>query len=449
MAATSIPSVSSSFATLLKQSKFATYSPAIAQVYTTHGGHAYRGDWGVKRPLSVRQRGKTLLIQSIDSPEQQTEFRSAAPEEKFVKRWEETGVDVHPGSTHDARGWSVRFANRPKNDATIDSEFANYNSARHPDPIAGPAGKKLALAVQVAPSTQARPEYSSMSKKEFERYLERLRKLRPLFKQYLEKQDSTKQGAPYLYKLRKENESMAASNVDSFLDEMSLQLHGDAESQTLEPYPHRNGGLFYPSSNWFQTYLLYPSIPSHIATVRNTSSFNANAVGLAVKVQKDPTSAQPVTVDWEGKNLTQGRTPVRFAKAALVTPPDVVANPLAPATKLSFSAPASSVLRKNVSDLTTPPYAHPTGLEAVSMDIDGVMVKDVQGSNIYRPGSVLYSTTMLNKKLHTRKPGDVSHYAVSPRMYRSSSRPNSESTLSTLDRLMSKMPGPNSQGSNR
>lgn len=446
MAAPGASSVSSSFATLLKQSKFATYSPAIAQVYTTHGGHAHRGDWGVKRPLSVRQRGKTLLIQSIDSPEQQTEFRSAAPEEKFVKRWEETGVDIGPTSTLHTRAWSSHFANRPKNDAMIDSEFANYNSTRHTNPIAGPAGENHALAVQVAPSTQARPEYLKMNKKEFERYLERLRRLRPLFRKYLEKQwaqqDSSEQETPYLYKIRKEHETMAADRIDSFLDEMSMQLHGDAESQTLEPYPHRNGGLFYPTTNWLQTYLLYPPVPSHVISSRSFKSVEANAVGLPVKLTRD---SDPLsTVDWQGKDVTQGRVPVRFAKAGLIEPPNVVANPSAPASKLSFSAPPGSALRKNVSDLTTPPYAYLTGLEGAMIDVEGVTVKEVQGTNIYRPGSMLYSTTPPTKSIGLkpqRTPmGNVANNSLTRPQRLQRPKVSTESTLSVLDKLIGRIP---------
>ncbi|CAG8744561.1 11082_t:CDS:1, partial [Acaulospora colombiana] len=281
----------STFASLLKQSKFASYSPSIAQVYTTYGGHASRGDWGVKRPLSARKRNKALLIQSIDSREQQTEFRSGEPEAKMVQRWEETGKDVIPSAKAlGGTSWSAQYANRPRGELPIDSEFSAYTDT--PDPLAGPAGANPALRVKTAPSIEATPNPYLMSEREFNRYLERVRTFRPAFRKYIRAQEIAEanrvgkdipdilQSPPNLYRMRREKRG--ESMTGSFLNEMAYQLHGAPESQTLEPYPHRNGGLYYPIPNAFQTTLLHPPIPAHFTSVDSESTY-VSAAGMNVK----------------------------------------------------------------------------------------------------------------------------------------------------------------------
>ncbi|KAG9318737.1 mitochondrial ribosomal protein subunit-domain-containing protein [Chiua virens] len=82
----------STFGTLLKHSKFSSFNPRIAQVYTTHGGDAHRGHWGFKRPLPLRRRGAYITVKNVDTPEYQTEWNSAEPQALWVKNWDELKI---------------------------------------------------------------------------------------------------------------------------------------------------------------------------------------------------------------------------------------------------------------------------------------------------------------------------------------------------------------------
>ena len=399
MASTSASATATSFSALLKQSKFATYSPSIAQVYVTHGGHAARGDWGVKRPLSARRRNHALLIQSIDSREQQTEFRSGEPEARMVQRWQETGMDVAATRYGPNSNWKAQLDSRPSRELAIDSEFCAYT----PEVDVETHPKNSALRLKTPASTRAIPDVNLMSTKEFDRYLERVRKLRPAFRKYIQQRKHLIGGmldgksapsTPELYRVRSLRQGDEIEN--GFLSEMSYQLHGSPHSQALEPYPHRNGGLYYPQPNSFQTSLLYPAIParftSPIIGTRNPSgSVLFSAAGMTIDVS--PSGNEDVSpVDWHRENVVAGRTPIRFINARLQRAPQAVATERSAASELSFSAPAGRSLRRNKPDLTEPPFSYPSGLRETSIEITGATVREQNiRSNPHPPGSILYS----------------------------------------------------------
>ncbi|KAI0048253.1 hypothetical protein FA95DRAFT_1605353 [Auriscalpium vulgare] len=80
-----------------------------------HGGDAHRANWGLKRPLTVRKRGKHFAVQAVDSPEQQTEWIMGT-----VKRnlWLVTdlglGVRKEPMEMHSTEEEERRAAERAK-----------------------------------------------------------------------------------------------------------------------------------------------------------------------------------------------------------------------------------------------------------------------------------------------------------------------------------------------
>lgn len=392
MAVTSVSVGSSSFAALLKQSKFASYSPSIAQVYTTHGGHAARGDWGVKRPLSARKRSQALLIRSIDSREQQTEFKSGESEARMVERWQETGMNVTPSEKgSEPRSWKNQYSNRPSRELAIDSEFCAYTPPVQVNVDSNEASAALQLKTQ--PSIEAIPDFNLMSTREFEEYLERVRKLRPAFRKYIQDQKAStlddKSQSAHLFRMRclKKGDDLA----NGFIRELSHQLHGSPHSQTLEPYPHRNGGLFYPTPNSFQTSLLYSTIPARFTSVANLSSMRVSAAGMAISVPAANADRER-PLDWEGQNMLSGRAPVRFVESTLIKAPEAVTTARSGPSELSFSAPSGRSLRRNRPDLTEPPFTYPTGLKDMTMGIEGATVRDQSArSNPHRPGSIRYS----------------------------------------------------------
>ena len=79
----------SPFGALLRRSKFATYDPKIGQVYASYGGHAHRGDWGIKRPLAKQRRGFYAKISAIDTNYEHTDWKGAHKEVRMMKTMEE------------------------------------------------------------------------------------------------------------------------------------------------------------------------------------------------------------------------------------------------------------------------------------------------------------------------------------------------------------------------
>jgi hypothetical protein len=240
-----------------------------------------------------------------------------------------------------------------------------------------------------------------MTKKEFERYLTKLRQYRPEFHDFLkmsrtnlasrgiENADtSTKEKQTQLFELRVKNKHTL--DAEQFLDRVAYELHGSSTSQVLEPYPHRNGGLVYHRPSSFQTSLLYSHIPSRITSKRQ-NGFVVSSAGINASVaHKDAEGAEHL--DWERKNTTLGIVPMRLNVAQLYRPPEVVATSQSASLKPSTSAPAAHTLSRRNPDLTSPPFTYPEGIKVMGLRAEGVTVRDQEPrTNPFRPGSINYS----------------------------------------------------------
>src|SRR5947209_2215058 len=76
----------SSFATLLRTSKFASYDAKLPQIYKTISPLAQYGDFGLKRNLPASFKSRLVTISELDTPERLTEFESARGDYYRVKR---------------------------------------------------------------------------------------------------------------------------------------------------------------------------------------------------------------------------------------------------------------------------------------------------------------------------------------------------------------------------
>lgn len=85
--------MSTSFASLLRSSRLATYDRTIGQVYTTPLKHKKTGDWGLKRNLPTVIRTRYVTIEQLDTAEHQTPWQPGDSKVLFVKRWKENFPD--------------------------------------------------------------------------------------------------------------------------------------------------------------------------------------------------------------------------------------------------------------------------------------------------------------------------------------------------------------------
>ncbi|KAG9039411.1 hypothetical protein FRB95_010700 [Tulasnella sp. JGI-2019a] len=332
----------SQFAQLFKRSKFATFDPSIAQIYTTYAGYAHRGDYGLKRPLPPTARGNNPMInvRAVDTPEEQTEWNTAQNQGKWIRRFDEggAGADVASKSTWSRRG-----------DATMRWEV---------DSVFSSAARRLS-----ATNAQAMvPNLEAMNEVEFQAFLDKIRAKRPKFKKFLQRQwkmerrEVARQGlgrsSVFVNELdpslnlaqvaQRQTQKPSHANFLAFL--ANEKASASPSSTTLSPYPHPNAGLSYTLKNNLQTMLTYPPLPGRIIATRGQQSpLNRNttsplpasviAVGgtlaeignsMISKEQFQATSLFLERLSKGDQEPTQGEVKVRIHKAEVYTPPRVV-----------------------------------------------------------------------------------------------------------------------------
>ncbi|OAX41544.1 hypothetical protein K503DRAFT_481685 [Rhizopogon vinicolor AM-OR11-026] len=252
----------SPFAALLKRSKFSTFDPKIAQVYTTHGGDAHRGNWGFKRPLPLRRRGAYITVRAVDSLEKQTEWNSAEPQASWMKNWDE--LQFNPTNQNSL----VPTTRSERNDTTTGADIADSEYA--PDQSNPLEWRSPAI-----------PNIHAMSNNEFEQYLVHISRQREAFFKYkveqLEKAEAAKKAkaterenaeavteiSEGATKTRRKKKKLPfvidPARLEYYLDEFatweSQKRRENHHSHSLESLPHPSSGLHYSNFTPLQTYL--------------------------------------------------------------------------------------------------------------------------------------------------------------------------------------------------
>ncbi|KAI0362554.1 hypothetical protein OH77DRAFT_1416826 [Trametes cingulata] len=234
----------SQFAALLRRSKFASFDPTIGQVYTTFDGHAARGNFGFKRPLALRRRNAHITVQAVDSREQQTVWRSAEPQNRWIRMWDETGAsplsNTHNGS------WSARLGPLGEIEFSVDSDLV---------PRAETTKTKTEGEPERPPMSQATRNIDAMSDEEFDWYLRRLRQLRPAFRQYLQKYAQTADPAEKDATLLSRSLNASGNDFKDFLAHQAYKEYHSPRPRVIEQQPHRYAGLSYTRASSLQTRL--------------------------------------------------------------------------------------------------------------------------------------------------------------------------------------------------
>jgi len=282
------PPPPSPFAALLRRSKFASYDPTIGQVYTTHDGNAHRGNWGFKRPLALRKRDKFISFQAVDSPEQQTEWKSRESEARFIQRWEEVATEPH---VRDA--WERHYTHsRSVHQAELAKEDENGNIVN--PAIQRQADEELGKRQCVASG----PLVSSMNPRQFARYLDKLRQERPDFLSFLSEEaqgPQAKTGSQHLVAPSAYEQSALGSAETvrgRFLQRQSHTIYEAPDSRTIEQRPHRNGGLSYAHTSQLTHFFTTNEEPGRfveVATSDGRQLLRASFAGMAANL-KTPAS---------------------------------------------------------------------------------------------------------------------------------------------------------------
>jgi hypothetical protein len=264
----------STFAVLLRTSKFASYDPQISQIYTSYDGHAHRGNWGLKRPVSQKRKsGDFIVVKSIDSKEQQTEWYRAEQEARWLKVVSELGksIDVRTetSSWYNYLGESLRM--------TYDSDY-NLNPNIHSR--YGPNVDKNDCESHNWNSTDKNrfrsshiPNATAMNKKEFRHFLAELHRSRPRLKSLVDKkiEDQTQNSMrnslrrfPYP-PLNQVNSSAHRFHMMHrfFKKEVSRPFLNDGPKKLL-PSPHHNAALTYLHASDLTSKILHTPVPGRV-----------------------------------------------------------------------------------------------------------------------------------------------------------------------------------------
>lgn len=275
------PHSPSPFACLLRRSKFASYDPTIAQVYTTYDGNAYRGNWGFKRPLAIRKRDKFISVEAVDSPEQQTEWSPRELEARFIKRWEEVASEPSVREAWD----SHCTGSRPVHKAELAKEDQNGNIV---NPVVQRQLDESPNKQYVAPG----PLVASMPTRVFNRYLDKLRRQRPEFLEFLsqEAQHLTQTARHLVAPSAYEQSALGSAEMvrRRFLQKQSHTRYESPNSRAIEQRPHRNGGLSYAHTSQLTHFFTTTEQPGRLLDKHGNDrrrSPQASFAGMAVNVK--------------------------------------------------------------------------------------------------------------------------------------------------------------------
>ena len=365
-----------SFAAILKQSKFATYHPSIGQVYTVFGGHAQRGDWGLKRPLPERKRHRRLKISAIDTREQQSWFDSGESNARTVARWDEIGTRVNVAYNYGRwreQGFTKLSARAIPN---IDSEFGGFSAPKngHLDPVLG---------LRYDFNSKVFPNIHKMSEPGFDKYLKKIQGRRSEFRAHVQGIEDHHQkgvrGSPVsLYNYRNKSHETFGRTGNDFLELLAEDEITKEGSRILQAVPHPNGGLSYTSPSYLQTRLTTPPIKSHIIHATRST---ATAIVGSITAKVAPGwrgSTEVLSIDYRRHDPQRGTYNMRVIDAYVQDPPQVVG-------------------RRNVAELSSMNMdvsVHPVDSDAV----------DHERANPYPPGSVLYCFSESGRAVSVPRP---------------------------------------------
>lgn len=316
----------SPFATLLRRSKFASYDPKIGQVYTTFGGDSHRGNYGLKRPLALRTREPFITVASVDSLQQQTEWSYAEKEARWIRKVAE--VSRAPEAIHGSDLWK-KSGPDGKFQWKVDSDFAL--GIKDPDTVL--EAKKESR----GHGHGSTPNIDAMTPKQFQRYLKKLRTLRPAFREFLEAEQgkgAQKEGpvgrAFWKNKVQSSN-LLEQSRYETDLHKTFLSRHtartiDDPESHILEQDVHPTGALAYTHLTDLEHYFWRRPLPGR--AVGKTRSLVASFAGVNARLPQ-PKSEGIQPIEWKslverGADTGRGISKFRVSQMEVFKPPQVV-----------------------------------------------------------------------------------------------------------------------------
>lgn len=276
------PSPASPFAALLRRSKFASYDTSIAQIYTASGGDLSRGNWGLKRPLPLRRKGAHITVKAVDSKEQQTEWDLADQQGRWIQMWDEVGISPTLGQGQWERrlGMKVNASDEPfdsdysrdvrEEEMAEDSTLPKRQGVLTRETTAAEKEKANLLRMLEAGPGASMPNIHSMSDSEFDKYLEKVREMRPTFLAYRNLVADANRRSMQETVWQDMSADHDSHMFKTFLAKNAENDISSPSSRTIEQQPQRVAGLTYTKSSLLQSQLLTQPRPGRLAMRNKT-----------------------------------------------------------------------------------------------------------------------------------------------------------------------------------
>jgi hypothetical protein len=318
-----------SFARRLRSSKILRYNPrGVPVTVTTPPAWASHDEYGLKSRLpSSRRNSPYVQITDFDNDMARPTWRPATQDALFAQRWEESGLGAAPRGD----GGNAAFVNS--------SDFVRSSV---------PTDEGLTRQAEVGRRRKrGAPDFAWLTDRDFERYLDRLRDLRPAFREFCEREASRKADeslenvaedgprastskAVDLYRLA-QTETERGDLIVRFLSQQSEALNSamsirgpyTKRGHQLQPYVHPVLGLQYapPSafhnarfaepiparllaraptlpSNRFDGYLTPELAQQYAERAATAQTWSASAMGVVATVDGNRTGAYPQSTEW-------------------------------------------------------------------------------------------------------------------------------------------------------
>jgi Mitochondrial ribosomal protein subunit len=326
----------SPFAELLRRSRFASYDPEIKQTYSAPPAYAQRGNWGLKRPISQRNKDAHITLKSYEDHAQYIEWNNAGAEVRFVKQFEE--LNIAPTNTTDSIQkpffdnlgpiQNSIWMTDSEFDVAEDGEYKYSAAAEEAGEVLehqtafddldfstlGKAGKgaygatmtqkpKAPLVKGVSkPWNYRQPNIEAMNEVEFNQYLKKLRQLRPQFLEEIRAVHTERMQRDELKSTLLDGDvsdlqlasinclnddhraflnkffecEYEARDVEPSAEDPVTQeaLPKDFVKPTIKPQPHRFGGLIYSHPSILDTLFTTEARPAHFLSYARNKSDN-------------------------------------------------------------------------------------------------------------------------------------------------------------------------------
>ena len=483
---------SSPFGELLRRSHFASYDPNIRQSYSAPPSFIHRGNWGLKRPIAHRTRDGAIVLKKYEEHAHYIEWDRAEEQVKFIKQIEE--LNTRPRLTSNTP-WYATLGPAALRDSAIDSEFSldedsNFMDAiegksepPQPPPVPKPkpaptsgikppplststldkiidanlsnlgrSGKGAYGAPRRRPSAPPsmagiQPNINAMSPRQFQAYLESLRKLRPAFLKFLRQELSKAREARNLttvdpetlndeslvLELGKEGllqdlhkfflekhfqEKFARAQPDEDAEIAYARAHAN-KPQPIQQQPHKFAGLMYAMPTDIETYYSGRYQPGLIVQDANPTNLRDYHAGLHdTYIASFAGLATMLPKNHAGPNVAPLIEPYTESGIHVPQVADKAGN------KIISTSMAERRMRLTKLQLSTPPKVVGSGaanhplktIKVVGTVVVEGAIDDNWRDNPYPPGSMDYVCNVPGKEKASSRPV-VSGYRILPPLY--------------------------------